>query len=262
MKYNALLHGTPGAWDTMRKPHKGGGGTSTTNQEIPEELKPLATEYTKQAMALSNQPWQGYSGQRFADMNGLQGAGLGMAADRAMNGSAVMNAGQQNVMDTLNGNYLNGNPYLDQMFGNAANRITDAYSRGTAAQTDAAAARSRNYGGSAWQEQTQANQQGLGDSLSSLASNIYGQNYAQERQNQLSAWNAAPTYGNAAYQDASQLMNAGQMLQDQQQQGLDFGYEQFQDQQNLPYKNLAAMSGVFGTNLGGSSTTTTSGGGK
>ena len=69
-------------------------------------------------------------------------------------------------------------------------------------------------------------------------------------------------YGNQAYTDAGQLMQAGQTLQDQQQQGLDFDYQQFLEQQNLPYKQLAAMSGVFGSNLGGSSTTTQTGGGK
>jgi hypothetical protein len=65
-----------------------------------------------------------------------------------------------------------------------------------------------------------------------------------------------------AYQDAGQLMNAGQIQQDEQQKALDWGLQQFQEQQDYPYKNLAAASGVFGTNLGGSSTTKSSGGGK
>ena len=33
----------------------GGGGSSVTRQEIPAELKPLATEYTNKAIGLSNQ---------------------------------------------------------------------------------------------------------------------------------------------------------------------------------------------------------------
>lgn len=261
-KYNPLLHGNPRAWDIERKPQKGGdGGESTTVQNIPDELKPLATAYTQKAMALSEQPFQAYGGQRYEDLNPTQYAGLGMTANRALGGDELINAGRQNVADTLSGRYMNANPYLDQMFGTAADRITDAYSTGTAAQTDAAFARGGNIGGSAYQQQVEANQRGLGDSLAGLAAQTYGQNYNMERANQLQGWQAAPQYGNLAYQDASQLLNAGQILQDQGQQNRDFAYEQFQEEQNLPYKNLASMAGVFGTNLGGSSTTTQSGGG-
>ena len=164
-------------------------------------------------------------------------------------------------MDTLNGKYMNSNPYLDQMFSGAADRITDAYRTGTAAHTDASFANSRNLGGSAYQQMVGQNQTNLADSLGNLAANIYGNNYQQERANQLQAWNAAPQYGNQAYADASQLFGVGQTLQDQAQQDKDFNYEQWLEKQNLPYKNLAAMSGVFGSNLGGSSSTTSSGGG-
>ncbi len=80
--------------------------------------------------------------------------------------------------------------------------------------------------------------------------------------NQFNAAQMGLQYGNQAYTDAGQLMNAGNFLQDQQQQKADFGFQQFQDWQNDPYKKLAAMSGVFGSFPGQSSTTTSSGGGK
>ena len=94
-----------------------------------------------------------------------------------------------------------------------------------------------------------------------MATDMYGGAYAQDQANRMQAIGMAPTYGNAAYQDAGQLMNVGQMYQDQSQQGLDFNYQQYQDEENDPYKKLAAMSGVFGSNLGASSTTQQSGGG-
>ena len=78
---------------------------------------------------------------------------------------------------------------------------------------------------------------------------MYGQNYGNERNNQLQAWNAAQTYGQNAYNDASQLMNVGQILQDEQQRALIGIWQQFQEQQDYPYKNLGAAAGVFGTNL-------------
>lgn len=73
--------------------------------------------------------------------------------------------------------------------------------------------------------------------------------------------NLAPTYANQAYTDADQLMKVGQMYQDNNQQNLDFEYQKWTEQQNDPYKKLAAMSGVFGSGLGNTTNTKQSGGG-
>ena len=251
IKYNALLHGSPEYWDVVRKPHGGGsgGGTSTTKQEIPKELKPLATRYTDEAMRLFDTPYQQYTGDRYADMNAAQTAGLNMVAQRALGGDQLINAGYGNVMDTLSGKYMdpNTNPYLKQntqmAMDQAMGTINAQFNRPGA------------FGGTAHQG-VAANQ------LGNIAAQMYGQNYAQERANQLQAWNAAPTFGNMAYQDASQLIGAGQTLQDEAQKYLDWDLQQFQEQQDYPYKNLAAAAGVFGTNLGGTSVTKQSGGGK
>lgn len=108
------------------------------------------------------------------------------------------------------------------------------------------------------QMQTQQFNSQMGQDWASRNDSMY-QNYMG---NNLNALGLANTYGNQQYQDAAQLMNAGQLVQDQDQQGRDFQYQQFLDQQNNPYKQLAAMAGVFGSNLGSSSTTTQSGGGK
>lgn len=227
----------------------GGGGNSTTIQEIPAELKPLASRYSSEATKLFDTPYQGYTGTRYAGMNPLQTSALSSVADRATGGDAVMNAGYGNVLDTLSGKFLtpDSNPYLKQNVDTAMNQamgsLNSQFNRpgafGSTAHEGVAA-----------------------DRLGTIAAQMYGQNYANERGNQINAWGAAPTFGNMAYQDAGQLLNAGQMLQDEQQKGLDWNLQQFQERQDYPYKNLAAASGVFGTNLGGSSTTQQSGGGK
>lgn len=227
----------------------GGGGDSKTVTEIPAELKPLASRYSQEATKLFDTPYQGYEGQRYADMTPNQTSALDMISQRATGGDALMNAGYGNVMDTLSGKYMDPstNPYLQQNVQTAMNQamgsINGQFNRPGAF-------------GSTAHEGVAANQ------LGNIAAQMYGQNYQNERNNQLQAWNAAPTYGNMAYQDASQLLNAGQLQQDEAQKGLDWNLQQFQEQQDYPYKNLAAASGVFGTNLGGSSKTTTSGGGK
>ena len=214
------------------------GGTSKTISEIPAELKPLASRYSSEALNLFDTPYQAYSGQGVADMNQMQLGGLGMAANRAIGGDSAINAGRSNIMDTLSGKFMNpdSNPFLKQntqaAMDQAMGSINSQFNRPGA------------FGSSA-HEGVASGQ------LGNIAAQMYGQNYNNERNNQLQAWNAAQTYGNNAYNDANQLMNAGQAMQDQTQQGLDWNYEQFQDKQNYPYRNMQAAAGVFGTNLGG-----------
>lgn len=223
----------------------GGGGQSTTVQSIPDELKPLASAYTNSALQLNNTPYQAYGGQRYADLNGVQMAGLEQIANRATQGSQTVNLAEQQLQQNIQGG--NTNPYLDAMVGRAQDSVRSQFNTG--------AVNSGSFGNSGLQEQFQ---RGLGD----VATQMYGQAYDQDRSRQMQSIGMAQQFGNQAYTDASQLLNAGQVLQDQAQQGLDFGYQQFQEQQNDPYKKLAAMSGVFGTNLGQSASTTQSGGGK
>lgn len=233
--------------DRRRRLYGGGGGSDSTNsittQDIPEELKPLATRYTKDAIALSDTPYQAYGGQRNADLNAAQYKGLGLTMDRALEGSATNDNAEAAINQFIGGQ---DNPYLDAAYQNASEQVGDSVN-GNFSQAG-------RYGSGA---HTASLTKGLGD----VATNIYGGAYEADQGRRLQAAGMAPEFGNLAYQDASQLLGAGQTLQDQDQNNADFAYQQYQDEQNDPYKKLAGMSGVFGTNLGGSSSTQSSGGG-
>ena len=239
-----------GGWPTTEgeriKPRKGGdsGGTSVTKQEIPAELKPLASAYANKAMDLSSQAYNPYTGDRFADLNSTQQQGVDMVQQRALNGSQTMN----NAEAALNANIQGGqtNPYLDEMVNKAQDSVRSQFNTG--------AVSSGSFGNSGLQEQ-------FANSLGDVATNMYGNAYETDRNRQMQSIGMAQQFGNQAYTDANQLLSAGQLQQDQTQQDQDFAYQQYQEQQDLPYKQLAAMSGVFGTNLGASSTTNQSGGG-
>lgn len=222
----------------------GGGGSSTTVQSIPDELKPLASAYTNKAISLSHQPFQPYTGQRYADLNTSQRLGIGMVQDRALNGGQMLGNAESALSQTIAGQT---NPYLDAIVNKAQASVL--------ANASAAAARSGSFGNSGIAEMA-ARQ--MGD----VATSMYGGAYDADASRRLQAIGMAPGINAAGYQGAQQLFNVGQIMQDQNQQNLDFGYSQFQEAQNLPYKNLASMSGVFGSNLGGKSTTTQTGGGK
>jgi hypothetical protein len=220
----------------------GGGGDSSTVQSIPPELRPLAEGFTSKALGLSQLGFQPYSADRYADLNMTQNLGIGMIQDRALNGSQTMNNAEGALNQMMSGGQ---NKYLDAMVNKAQGNVLG--------NANAAGARSGSFGNSGIAE---AAAKQMGD----VATSMYGGAYESDANRRLSAVQMAPTYGNRAYTDANQLMGAGQIQQDQQQQNLDFNYGQFQDALNLPYKQLSAMSGVFGSGLGGSSTT--SGGGK
>ena len=202
---------------------------------------------TNKAICLSQTPYQPYTGQRYADLNSVQNAGLQSTINRAVGGSQTMNNAEGNLNSMMSNQE---NPYLRGM----VNSAMDAAQGRVMSQFGGS-----NYGSSANQEQLATQLMGAANPLLSSA-------YESDQNRRLQAIGQAPTFGNQAYQDASQLMNAGQVMQDQNQQGLDFNYQQFQEGQNNPYKALAAMGGVFGSNLGGSSTTTSNqssgGGGK
>lgn len=223
----------------------GGGGESTTRQNIPDELRPLASAYADKAISLSNQGFTPYTGDRFADLSPAQQQGIDAITQRATQGSQTIN----NAEAALNQNIQGGqtNPFLDQMVGKAQDSVRSQFNTG--------AVNSGSFGNSGLQEQFQ---KGLGD----VATSMYGQAYDQDKQRQMQSIGMAQQFGNQAYQDAGQLLNAGQLQQDQAQQQKDFNYEQFQEQQNLPYKQLAAMGGAFSGAPGQSSTTSSTGGGK
>lgn len=238
----------------------GGGQTSSTTQSIAPELKPLATAYTNKAINLGNQGYQPYTGQRYAGPTGAEQAGLGLVADRALNGSQLTNTGTNTLNQMLQPGM--SNPYLDQTVQRAQQNVLNQYNNVTKPQTESAMVNSGSFGNSGLQQLQQQQQVATGKELGDISSQIYGQNYQDSQNRALQAAQIAPTYANAQYNDAQQLLNAGSYARGLQQQNNDFGYQQYQDQQNLPYKQLGAMSGVFGSNLGGTSQTTSSGSGK
>lgn len=224
----------------------GSGGTSTTQNQVDARFSPLIDYATQAAKGVQEAGFTPYTGQRYADLNSTQNAGLNMIQDRAMNGSPVMTQANQTLTDTLKGGQTN--PYLDSMVQKAQG--------GVMGNMAALEKRSGSFGNSGIAEQG-AKQ--MGD----IATSMYGNAYNTDRANQMQALGMAQSYGNQGYTDAAQLMKAGQTKQDATQQGLDFNYNQFQEQQNTPYKQMGAYSGLLGSSGStGSSTTTQSGGGK
>lgn len=217
----------------------------TTTNQIDARFDPLIGYVTAAGKKVNDAGFNPYGGQRYEGFNSDQNAGLDMIRNRATGGDPTMNQAQSTLQDTLRGG--NTNPYLDSMVNKATMGVA-----GNLAKINAT---SGSFGNSGIQE-TGARQMG------EIASQMYGNAYNTDRANQMSALQLAPQYGNQAYNDASQLMKAGGQQQDQAQQGRDFGYQQFQEEQNLPYKQMAAYGGLLSGQGVQKSTTSGGGGGK
>lgn len=204
-----------------------GGGTSTTTSGIPDEYKGLARDYASRAQALSNQAYTPYTGQRFADMTGAQTAAGNYYAQNLSGGT---------------------NPYLDQMVQKAQNNLVSNYNNTIRPQLDVAAARSGSFGNTGIAAQSAQAAQTLGSQLSDISTQMYGGQYNADQANRM--------------QSANSLLNYGGLQQQNQQNKLDFGYQQFQDAQNQPYKNLQTLGAPLQNGILGTVQQTTQSGGK
>lgn len=220
----------------------GGGGASTTTPTVPTELKGAATALSDIAAKVGNTPYQAYTGTGVAGLNDTQNQALSMIQQRATNGSPIMDTANSTLTSMLQGGT---NPYLDKMVQNAQNSVMS--------NMNGLAAGSGSFGNAGVSE-------AAGKALGDVATNMYGNAYSTDRANQLSALGMAQSYGNQAYSDAQQLLNAGNTQQNNAQDQADFNYQQYLNQQNYPLQQLQALSGTLSGQMG--STTTQTGGGK
>jgi hypothetical protein len=156
-----------------------------------------------------------------------------MVTNRATGGDPTINAAQGYVQNSLGGGFLNSNPYLDATFNRAA--------QATQGQLASEFARSgRNVDAS----------QGLrSQQLNDLATQIYGGNYANERQLMQGTLGYAQPLGNQTYTDAAALGGVGSQQE-----------AKTQEQYDAPGSALDQyLARVRGTDYG--STTTQKGGG-
>ena len=84
---------------------------TTQNTPLPW-VTPYAQDYLARAQEIAN---TGYtpSPTQSAQPNEALNTGWQAIAQRAMQGSPVMSAANQQLQDTIQGKYLQGNPYLD-----------------------------------------------------------------------------------------------------------------------------------------------------
>ena len=208
----------------------GGGGTQTVQQKSDPwvGIQPYVKEIAGQTAALPDREY--YPGSTVTPYSGQTNAYISGLTDLGLYGSNVGNSASNLITDTMNGDYLNSNPYLDQMFDRAAGAVRN--------QTDAAFSRAGRFGSGAHQEILQ---EGMND----LATQIYGQNYQNERNAQQQALALAPGIDNQNLTNLQQLYVAGGLDEAKMNEYLQDQISRWDYYQNQPWQTLSDKSGII-----------------
>lgn len=173
-----------------------------------------------------NTPLPYYPHQTYANLSPQTEQALNLTEQRALAGSPVSSAMRNEVINTLSGNYLYGNPGFNAAFEAAANKITpmiqSGFNRG-----------GRLHSGLAREAETRA----LADAFASQ--------YGNERQNQLKAMLFAPQAAQSEYNDIARLAGVGQAREANEQTKIDEDIARFEWDRMDPWRRIELLSNVI-----------------
>ena len=238
--------------------------TQTTTSEYPTELKPFIQDIFGKAKGVSDQRaadgYQPYNAPRVAEFTddqetSFQGIRDVQGASQPYFGAQtnLINRSTQGPSAARTAQYMN--PYTQNVI-DIQQRELGRQGEIERQKIGAGAANAGSFGGSrqAILEAEQMRNQGMrGDDIQARGMNqAYGQ--AQQAMSQADArgLQGAGMYGQMATQIPAQRMKelgalsgVGSALQQQQQRGLDLGFEQFQNEYNYPMRNLNEYSAIL-----------------
>lgn len=178
--------------------------TTTTQVQIPDEVKPLLSQYLGQAQGLSQQ----------SPNNMLMRLGANDALAQSRNAYSGIDAARQGLMGVTQ-QTPGQNPYLDQVVNKSMGDITRNYNEAIAPETNANFARAGAFGGSAWQQANERNQRGLGEALGNTANQMRYQDYGDTQNRQMKAYGLLPSVSAAGQGVAQNLYGMGQNVQNE-----------------------------------------------
>ena len=238
-----------------------GGGDSSTKTKTTTEpwsgVKPYLLSGYKDAQNLYNSGAPSYyPGQTTAPMSSYSKQALDATAQRAAYGSDLTRSAQGQLQKTINGDYLNGNPYLSQAINVATQPIKDAFSGEVMPGIDSNFSSAGRYGsGLQGQAYNDANAQ-LGQQIGNVSTNMSYQNYGDERQRQIQSMFFAPQMAQQDYADLAMLGQAGQGYDQYNQSLINADIAKWNYNQNKDWNYLNDYLGLLNGATGSSSTTT------
>ena len=193
---------------------------------------------------------QYFDGSTVADLSPQTNEALTGLFDRGMGGSPLNQAASTQLESTINGDFLNNNPYLDQMYDRASSAVTRSFNDVQVPGMNAVFAKSGRTGSGLHANAYDMQLDNLGRTLEGLSANIYGGDYANERQRMLQASALAPEVAAQDYTDMNAALQAGSIRDAQNQAKLTDDVNRFNFNQMRPYENLNRYASYIGGSYG------------
>lgn len=238
-----------------------GGSSSSGTQRVVNELDPTMRPYVQYGLSEAQRLYQTpdipsyYPGETFVSPSQQTQSAMEAAQARAAMGSPLVPAAQQQLLNTIQGQYLGQNPYLT----GALQPAFDAAQRQYESATNQALSnfsRAGRYGSGAMQG---ALGQAAGEyarALTGTSGQIAYQNYADERAKQQAALAAAPGMAAEDYTDINKMLQLGQMAEGYQEMALADAVNRYNFAQQAPYSKLQSfLSASYGAPMGMQQTT-------
>ena len=238
-----------------------------------QRIAGLTPEHQNALDMTTQRAMDGSSAMNAAQQNAADSfSGKYMDQGQALAGQANPYMGQQNP-------YSGQNQYLQSMIDWSSNDMIDAYNKTVNPQLAAMDRASGAFGNSGVNEMRQDSMSDLtkniGDMSNSMRFSDYGQQaqlaesglnrnaglaaqqqanqlamFNNERNNQMASMEFAPQLAESDYRDAQALLGVGDIYRDNDQQNLNFMYDQWQQAQNYPYQQLDVLSNALRTSVG------------
>lgn len=217
----------------------GKGGNSGSQQSTQTSVpwggqQPYLTYQYQQAQGLPLQ--QPYPFPGYVPFSPASVAAMQATQNRALQGSPLLPAAQEQNLATVRGDYLYGGPGFNQAFEAAQRAITP--------QVRGSFERAGRFGGGLSQE---AETRALADAFAGL--------YGQERGRQMTATGMAPSLAQQDYADIGRLAQVGAMQEGKAGEALADAMSRFQVQQQAPYARLGAITPAISGGFPGGTTT-------
>ena len=235
----------------------GGGGTqeSKTTTSIDPRIAPYVTYGLQEAQRL----YQGagprfYEGQNYVSPSEATQESLQMAKERALGGSPLIKAAQQETLDTIAGRSVN--PFLAGALEGVNRQAGQDFTKNVQALQSAASSRGR-YGSAAMGQQEGQAQDIFARNLAEAGNRMAYNSAEAERARQVAASQYAPTMANADYMDIEKLLRVGQAGESYDRAKLQADMDRFNYNENLPQMKLSQFANLFSSVPQGSTTTQT-----
>jgi len=238
----------------------GGGGGSTTTSGIDPSIKPYVEYGLEEAKRQYQTPGAAFfPGQTYVSPSEATQAALQAAQQRAISGSPIQQAAQQEYLSTVQGRGVN--PFLEGALAGTTRQAQEAYTQGVQGLQSKASSMGR-YGSNAMGQQVGQAQDIFGRNLAESAGSLAYQSAEAERNRQMAAVQGAPAYAQADYMDIQKLLTAGQGQESYEQKALQDAINRYNYEQTLPQQKLQQFTNLFTSVPSGGTSTTTQQGGK